>query len=124
MKPTRAVTLAASLLLVTASSCMKKKVYPDPLPGWHSEDYSTIFGRLQRVLAKNPDDAPVWVVRFGLSQSRFGGELALTPPEKLFGYSGGEQVEIHGSPRLDLGYPNYSGTWYEVRSIRLWAGHR
>jgi hypothetical protein len=116
--------LAASLLLTAASGCMKKKIYPDPLPGWHSEDYSVIFGRLARVVAKNPDDAPVWVVRFGLSTERYGGELALTPPEKLLGYTGGEQVEIHGTVRPELGYPNYPGTWYEVRSIRMWEGRR
>ncbi len=117
-------TFAASLVLISMSGCMKKKVFPDPLPGWHSEDYTVIFGRLQRVIAKNPDEPPVWVVRFGTSQSRFGGELALTPPQKLVGYSGGEQVEIHGVLRPELGYPNYPGTWYEVRGIRLWEGRR
>jgi hypothetical protein len=121
----RVVTiLAGALLLMGAGGCMKKKIYPDPLPGWHAEDYSVIFGRLARVVAKNPDDPPVWVVRFGLSTARYGGELALTPPGKLLGYSGGEQVEIHGQPRPELGYPNYGGTWYEVRSIRMWSGRR
>jgi hypothetical protein len=116
--------LAVGVLLGNVPGCMKKKIYPDPLPGWHSADYSTIFGRLQRVVAKNVDDPPVWVVRFGLSTDRYGGELALTPPGKLLGYSGGEQVEIHGQVRPELGYPNYPGTWYEVGGIRLWEARR
>jgi hypothetical protein len=116
--------LVASLLLLTLAACGSKKRYPEPLPGWHNDDFSTIFGRLQRVLAKNPEDPPVWVIRFGLLQDRFGGELALTPPQRLTGYSGGELVEIHGTPRQDLGYPNYAGTWYEIRSIRMWHPHQ
>ena len=124
MKPLPILSLAALLLLTSVPGCMKKKTYPDPLPGWHSANFDTVFGRLQRVVAKNPDDPVVWVVRFGTAQSRFGGELALMPAQKLIGYSGGEQVEIHGTPRTDLGYPNYPGTWYEVRSIHLWNGRR
>jgi len=114
--------LATSLFLVLAG-CVTKKHFPEPLPGWHNDDYSVIFGRLQRVLAKNPDDPPIWVVRFGFSQDRFGGELALTPPQRLTGYSGGEQIQLHGVVRPELGYPSYPGTWYEVHSIRMWRSH-
>jgi hypothetical protein len=115
--------VAASLLLLTLAACNTKKRFPEPNPGWHNDNYSVIFGRLQRVLAKNPDDPPVWVIRFGFAQERFGGEFALTPPQRLTGYSGGELVEIHGTMRTDLGFPDYSGTWYEVHSIRMWHPH-
>jgi hypothetical protein len=121
----RVVAILAALVVgAGVSGCMKRKIYPDPLPGWHADDYSTVFGRLQRVVARNADDPPVWVIRFGLATDRYGGELALTPPGKLLGYTGGEQVEIHGTVRPELGYPNYPGTWYEVRSIRMWSGRR
>ena len=40
--------LLVPLLLITATSCGRKKRYPEPLPGWHNADYSTLFGRLQR----------------------------------------------------------------------------
>ncbi len=59
-------------------------------------------------------------MRFDQSTTKFGGELALTPPPKLIGYSGGELVEIHGILRPELGSPDYPGNWYEIRSIRLW----
>ncbi len=115
--------LCGSLVLLCLVGCGKKKRYPEPLAGWHNDDYSVIFGRIQRVAAKNPDDPPVWVIRFGLETEKFGGELALTPAQRLTGYSGGELVEAHGMVRSDMGSPDYPGNWYEIRSIRLWKPH-
>jgi len=115
---------AAALFILAAAGCKATKTYPDPLPGWHDANYSTVFGRLQRIPAANPDNPPVWVVRFGLTSDPYRGQFAITPPERLTGYSGGEMVEIRGTIRPDLSYPDYSGTWYEVRSIRMWSNHR
>jgi hypothetical protein len=120
---TKRTLVGASLILLVLAGCGKKKRYPEPLPGWHNDDYSVIFGRLQRVVAKNPDDPPVWVIRFGIGTEKYGGELALTPPQRLIGYSGGEQVELHGTVRMDLAYPNYPGNWFEIHSIRMWKPH-
>ena len=64
------------------------------------------------------------IVRFGIKQDEYGGELALTPPEKLRGYSGGELVKMHGQIRTDLGAPGYKGTWYEVQGVQLWENYR
>ncbi|HUO10037.1 MAG TPA: hypothetical protein VM008_17155 [Phycisphaerae bacterium] len=116
--------VCGSLLLLVLAACHSKKRYPEPLPGWHNDDYSVIFGRLQRVVSKNPDEQPVWVIRFGLATEKYGGELALTPPQRLVGYTGGEDVELHGAVRTDLAYPSYPGNWYEIHSIRMWKPHQ
>ncbi|HVX83562.1 MAG TPA: hypothetical protein VH253_01975 [Phycisphaerae bacterium] len=112
------------LLLPLLPDCSAKKVYPDPAFGWHNNDFSTIFGRLSRITARNPSDPPVWVIRFGAPADTYAGQLALTPPDMLTGYNGGETVEVRGRVRADLAHPDYTGTWYEVSSIRLWSPHR
>jgi hypothetical protein len=118
----RFFTLLALPLVLAA--CSAKKVYPDPEIGWHNPGYSILFGRLERIPSRNPENPPVWAVRFAGAGAQYGGEFALTPPERLTGYAGGETVEIRGAPRPDLAHPDYAGTWYEVRGIRLWSGHR
>jgi hypothetical protein len=118
----RFFTLLALPLALAA--CSAKKVYPDPEIGWHNPGYSILFGRLERIPSRNPENPPVWAVRFAGAGAPYGGEFALTPPERLTGYAGGETVEIRGAPRPDLAHPDYAGTWYEVRGIRLWSGHR
>ena len=124
MRPMKRIALSLLLLTVTAlAGCKAKKTYPDPDPGWHSPDYGIIFGRLQRIAAKDPDSAPIWLVRYDFNQDRYRGELALTPAEKLVGYSGGEMVEIHGAVKTAAALGSYPGTWYEVHSIQLWASY-
>jgi hypothetical protein len=125
IKATVMMTLAAAALL----GCSAKKRYPDPAAGWHSLDYSVVFGRLTRVPMPAPDPStpappPAWVLKFGEATDQYGGEFALTPPEKLVGYSGGEPVEVRG--RLMEGGTSdpYNGRWYVVDSIRMWHGHR
>jgi hypothetical protein len=113
----------AGLLVFALAGCKATKHYPDPLPGWHNADFSVVYGRLLRIPARSPDRPPVWIVRFGLGTERYGGELALTPPERLIGYAGGENVEIKGSVRSDLAHADYPGTWYSVQSIKLWSNY-
>ena len=124
---TSVLLLLALVVMVAAGGCKSTRAFPDPYPGWHSADYSTVFGRLQRVPSKNPNNPPVWIIRFGLGSAPHGGEFALTPPEKFVGYSGGEQVQITGAIReehpLDA-IPDYPGTWYDVQSVKLWSNHK
>lgn len=117
-------TLAGVLMMAAAGAgCSAKKVYPDLTPGRHSADYHTVFGRIQRVAQKDPLAPPVWIIRYGYSDSdSYGGKLNLTPPEKLTGYSGGEMVMITGSVRREMMLPGVTGTWYYVDSIRMWQG--
>ena len=118
------ITVLAAVVLFSVAGCRATTTYPDPLPGWHNGNYSSIFGRLQRIAAAKEGVPPVWVIRFGLTSDPYQGELAITPPEKLIGFSGGEQVEVRGAVRPDLKYPGYPGTWYEVQSIRMWRSYR
>jgi hypothetical protein len=120
----RKTLLPLLFLLPLLPACSAKKVYPDPAFGWHNNDFSTVFGRLARITPRNPDDPPVWIIRFGAQNDPYAGQLALTPPDMLTGYNGGETVEVRGAIRKDLAYPDYAGTWFEVSSIRLWSPHR
>jgi hypothetical protein len=118
--------IALSLLLLgalAASGCKAKKLYPDADPGWHSPDYGVVFGRLQRKPARDPDEPPLWLIRYDLGKDPYRGEFALTPAEKLVGYSGGEMVEIRGRIKSENAPAGYSGTWYEVHDIRIWASY-
>ena len=121
---------AAVTLASLVAGCHARKTYPDAAPGWHSPDYSIVFGRLQRVLippsATQPDaeaPPPVWTIRFGLSQDPYSGEFALTPADRLVGYSGGENVEIRGHRATQPTSDVFNGRWYSVDSIRMWNGH-
>lgn len=113
----------ASLLVLPSCQGKARKMYPDPSPGRASAGYTQIFGRLQRVPSKNPENPPVWVIRYGFSDSdAYGGRLNLAPPEKLIGYSGGELVQINGRVVPEWTHPEFAGAWYDVQSIRAWSG--
>jgi hypothetical protein len=123
------VSLTLALVASALLACTARKRYPDPAPGWHSPDYSVVFGRLMRVPLPAPDPAspappPAWVIRFGDSTEQYGGEFALTPPERMVGYAGGEPVEIRGHLMEGATNDPYSGRWYVVDAIRMWHPHR
>jgi hypothetical protein len=116
-------------LLLACAGCHARKTYPDPNPGWHSGDFTVIYGRLQRVTTPTtqPDLPPppaVWTIRFGQSNAVYNGELALTPAERFIGFSGGENVEIHGHLLTEATNDAFSGRWYVVDSIRMWYEHQ
>jgi hypothetical protein len=113
--------LAAATLMLAAGCKTKKIVHPEVNPGWHDASFSVVFGRLQRIPAQKAGEPPVWVVRFGPPNDIYGGQLAITPPERIAGFSGGEQVEVRGRLR-----PGNEGplTWYEASSIKLWRNYR
>jgi len=118
--------VAVSLLLAAlgVAGCQTRKTYQEPDIGWHAGNFSTIFGRLQRVPGPTADSKPYWVVRFGRRDEPYEGELALTPEGPLVGYSGGEAVEIKGH---FLGQPTtdaFNGRWYVVDSIQMWSSYK
>jgi hypothetical protein len=118
----RALPLALAALLLAA--CKARKDFPEPGLGWHSPSFSVVFGRLQRIPAAEADAPPTWALRFGTPNDTYEGELALTPPERLVGYSGGEPVEIRGHVLSDPAPGLYNGRTYVVDSIQLWSGYR
>lgn len=94
--------------------------YPKPNVGWHSHDYSIIFGVLHR-----HDTNPVsWTVRYSsvYTHDPYGGKFALTPTARLVGFAPGNTVEIYGHPEPRVINKAGTGTLYYVRSIRLWLG--
>lgn len=117
---------AVFLGVMAMVGCSAKKVYPEADLGWHDAGHTVIFGTLQRVMGRQAEGAgpPIWVIRYSAKDDAYGGELALTPPERLTGYSGGEKVEIRGEVRPELSYPDYPGKWFAIRSIRMWAARR
>jgi hypothetical protein len=115
------VACVASFL---AMGCSARRSYPEPSIGWHSPSYSVIFGRIQRVPGSNPDSPTLWTIRFADPRDAYQGELALTPPERLTGYSGGEHVEIHGHVMQEPTTDAYKGRWYVVDSIQMWTDYK
>lgn len=94
--------------------------YPESNLGWHSSNYSIIFGVLRR-----HDTTPVsWTVRYSsvYTHDPYGGKFALTPTARVVGYSSGNTVEIYGYPEPKAVNTAGTGTLYHVRSIRLWLG--
>jgi hypothetical protein len=116
--------LAMTIALAGLAGCKAKRTYPEPNVGWHSPSYSVLFGRIRRAPGATPDSLPIWVLRFGDASDAYGGELALSPPEKLAGYSGGENVEVHGHLLTDKTNDAFSGRWYVVDSIQYWSGYQ
>ncbi len=117
-------TLLAASLLFMASGCNTRKDFPEPYVGSHNSSYSQLFGRLQRIPGPTPDDPPTWVLRFGTPNDLYRGELALTPPDRMRGYSGGETVEVKGRVLEDNTTDAYSGRHYVVDSIQMWSNYR
>lgn len=118
------LALAALFLFAALSGCSARKNYPEPNYGWHSPSFTAIYGQLQRRPGSAPDAPPVWVIRFGTPSDSYQGEFALTPPERLAGYSGGENVEIHGHVFDQQTTDAYNGRWYVVDSIQMWAAYK
>jgi hypothetical protein len=123
------MTLALGLAVAAMAGCKARKRYPDPAIGWHSPDYGVVYGRLFRVPLPAPSPGaeappPAWVLKFGEAGESYAGEIALTPPERLVGYSGGEAVEVRGHFMKGATNDPYNGKWYVVDSIRMWYGHR
>lgn len=117
--------IAVVLVALMIAGCTAKKRYPDSAPGWHTADYRIVFGRLQRVPAKDPDAPPSWILRYGYANSdKYAGKVNLTPGSKLVGYNGGELVEVHGALKPEMTNTELGGMWYQVDGIRLWTNAR
>ena len=112
--------LAAALPLF---SCTTRRDFPEPTVGWHSISYNVVFGQLQRLPPTAAGAPPVWTIRFGAGSDPNQGLFALTPPERLVGYSGGEHVEIRGHLFDQQTTDAYNGRWYVVNSIQYWPGY-
>ncbi len=115
------ITLAFALV-----ACAARKRYPDPDVGWHSADYSVLFGRI----SANHPAAPPTTPSHGPSALATpaakppANSSRSIPPNGMVGYTGGERVEIHGRRRTEPTNDNYNGRWYIVDAIRMWYGHR
>ncbi len=116
MKP---VLLALGLLFL-AGCGVTLHHYPKPKLGWHSKNYSVVFG----VLSRHDTNPISWTVRYAsvYSGDLYGGKFALTPTSALVGYLPGNMVEIHGRPEVKAPNKAGTGTLYAITSIRLWLG--
>ncbi len=111
---------ALMILAIALASCKKPQSYPPGLPGWHTPDYSVIFGQIQQPT----DDPTALVIRYDtiISHDPYGGKLALTPYAMIRGFAPNDLIEIHGQILPNAGNPAGTGTLYQVSSIRLWDG--
>jgi hypothetical protein len=109
-------------------ACHARTDYVSPDIGWHSADFGTVFGRLQRVADAAPEAPGMWVIRFGTATEPYNGELALVAPAdapyRFVGYSGGEMVQVKGRLVDRPGNDAYNGRRYEVDSIQLWTSYK
>ena len=94
--------------------------YPEPNVGWHSKNYSVVFG----VLSQHDTNPASWTIRYSsvYAGDTYGGKFALTPDSALVGYLPGNTVEIYGHPEPKVLNKAGTGTLYHVTSIRLWLG--
>jgi hypothetical protein len=109
--------LILALGLLTAG-CTYRHEYPAGNPGWHSDDYSIVFG----VLNEDPNNAANWSIRYAPigSVDMYGGQFAIEPVDRLIGYSDGDLVEITGTPLPGSKNPAGTGSLYNMNGIRLW----
>ena len=119
----RAITFLALMtcILGMLSGCgVTLHHYPQPNVGWHSKNYSTVFG----VLNQHDTHGTSWTIRYSsvYAGDPYGGKFALTPNSELVGYVPGNTVEIHGRPEPKVLNKAGTGTLYHVTSIRLWLG--
>ncbi|MGC9259219.1 MAG: hypothetical protein ACP5I8_03940 [Phycisphaerae bacterium] len=118
-QPVELALLAVGLLFLAACGVTLHH-YPEPNVGWHSKNYSVVFG----VLSRHNTNPISWTIRYSsvYSGDPYGGKFALTPVSVLVGYSPGNTVEIHGHPEAKAPNKAGTGTLYAVKSIRLWLG--
>ncbi len=119
----RATTILALMggMLATLSGCgVILHHYPEPNVGWHSKNYSIVFG----VLSQHNTHGDSWTIRYSsvYAGDPYGGKFALTPDSQLVGYLPGNTVEIYGHPEPKVRNKAGTGTLYKVTSIRLWLG--
>ena len=121
---TALLSVALCTTLIASGGCKARKDFPEGEIGWHNPSFTSVYGTLQKIRGATDEDPPTWVVLFSGPQGPYQGMLALTPPVKLTGYSGGERVELRGHVLTDATTDAYNGRWYVVDSIQLWVGHR
>ncbi|HEY4330052.1 MAG TPA: hypothetical protein VGN88_09985 [Phycisphaerae bacterium] len=114
------------LCILALTGCKARKDYPEPNQGWHSGNYSAVYGRLQKIGGATADDPPTWTIRFGTGQEPYQGQFALyaADPRRLTGYAGGEAVEVKGHLLDEPTTDAFNGRWYVVDSIQLWTTYR
>ncbi len=108
--------LSAVLLVLAAwavGGCGNRYNYPPGNPGWHSPHYHTIFGMLQ--LAGRQSLAVEYAP--GNGPDPYHGELIITPPAAMTGFSTGEMVLLRGEV-VQTG----AGPAYYVKRAKLWLG--
>ena len=116
------------LFLLTVAGCGSLPHFPSPSPGWHSPNYSVVFGVLERS-GKTP---PIWTLRYAgiTAADPYGGQFVLAPASLLTGYSNGDLVEVTGRPPALPAKSPLEGRVaqrakpapYQVSGIRLWLG--
>jgi len=109
--------LAAAGWLILAG-CSYRHDYPTSNPGWHSDDYTVVFGMLH----EDPNDPDNWTLRYASigTTDEYGGDFAIEPVARLVGYSDGDLVEITGKPLPGSKNPLGTGSLYNMSGIRLW----
>lgn len=112
------LVLFAAAALLTLAGCTYRHDYPVGVPGWHSDDYSIVFGMLH----EDPNDPENWSIRYAPidSTDEYGGQFAIEPVDRLVGYSDGDLVEITGKPLPGSKNPAGTGSLYNMSGIRLW----
>ena len=126
MKHMRTALQTLMLTALTAfalAACTARREFPEPAVGWHSPGFTTVYGRLQQ-LPGTGDNPPVWTIRFGGAGDPYSGQLALTPGDRMVGYTGGETVQIKGHILDQTTTDAFNGRWYVVDSIQMWSEHR
>ncbi len=113
-------TVLVGALVLAGNGCATRRSFPEAAVGWHTPGYTTVFGRLEKLAGPTADAPPVWTIRFGSQQEQYAGTFALTPPEKMVGYSGDERVEVKGHLFDQATTDAYNGRWYVVDSIQMW----
>ncbi len=111
-----AMVLASCCLLILG--CGELETYPPGQPGWHTPDYTVVFGRLEH----GPSDASQWMLRYEsvTTPDPYGGEFLLSPTQMFNCLMPGDQIEVIGKPMAKSKTSARLATTYQVQTVYYW----
>ena len=112
----RATVLVICCLL--ALGCGELENYPPGQPGWHTSDYSVVFGRIEH----SRSNASQWVLRYAsvTTADTYGGKFRLSPTQMFNCLAPGDQIEVIGKPIVKAKQSAGAETTYQVQTVYYW----
>ncbi|NNM86647.1 MAG: hypothetical protein HKL96_12930 [Phycisphaerales bacterium] len=110
--------MVLAIFCLLALGCGELENYPPGQPGWHTPDYTVVFGRLEH----SQSTVSQWVLRYEsvTTPDPYGGKFLLSPTQMFNCLVPGDQIEVIGKPMPKAKPQAGAATTYQVKTVYYW----